>query len=235
MASQISDKIVQERQMLEDARGKGKSAMLKTFVKLSGPGWMQSAITLGGGSLAGSLYLGVLGGVSLLWLQPLAMVMGVIMLSAISYVTLSTGERPFQAINKHVNPVLGWGWALATLMANVVWALPQFSLGSAAIRQNLLPGLLGSNVMSPVTSKLIVCCGILAVSVTAVMLYDKGSKGVKLFDLLLKVMVGLIVVCFFGVVVKMSMTGEGLGWNTDRKSTRLNSSHTDISRMPSSA
>ena len=25
------------------------------------------------------------------------------------------------------------------------------------------------------------------------------------------------------------------GWITDRKSTRLNSSHTDISRMPSSA
>ena len=27
----------------------------------------------------------------------------------------------------------------------------------------------------------------------------------------------------------------GFGHNTDRKSTRLNSSHTDISRMPSSA
>ena len=214
MTSQISDKILQERQMIVDARGKGKSAMLKTFVRLSGPGWMQSAITLGGGSLAGSLYLGVLGGVSLLWLQAVAMVMGVIMLSAISYVTLSTGERPFQAINNHVNPVLGWGWALATLMANVVWALPQFSLGTAAIRQNLLPGLLGSDVMAPVTSKLIVCCGILAVCVTVVMLYDKGSKGVKLFDLLLKVMVGLIVICFFGVVIKMSMTGEGLAWST---------------------
>ena len=28
---------------------------------------------------------------------------------------------------------------------------------------------------------------------------------------------------------------NGLGWVPDRKSTRLNSSHTDISRMPSSA
>ena len=42
---------------------------------------------------------------------------------AIGYVTLSTGERPFKAINTHVNPVLGWGWAIATLMANCVWSL----------------------------------------------------------------------------------------------------------------
>ena len=55
---------------------------LLTYSKLSGPGWLQSAITLGGGSLAGSLYLGVLGGPSLLWLQPLAMLLGVVMLAA---------------------------------------------------------------------------------------------------------------------------------------------------------
>jgi Mn2+/Fe2+ NRAMP family transporter len=213
VTSQISDKIVQERQMIVAARNKGKSALLKTFVKLSGPGWMQSAITLGGGSLAGSLYLGVLGGVALLWLQPLAMIMGVIMLSAISYVTLSTGQRPFQAINKHVNPVLGWGWALATLMANIVWSLPQFSLGAAAIRQNLLPGLVGGDAMAPVAGKLIACGGILAVCITVVMLYDTGSKGVKLFEILLKLMVWLIVICFFGVVIKISLTGEGPAWN----------------------
>lgn len=35
---------------------------LPVYLRLSGPGWLQSAITLGGGSLAGSLYLGVIGG-----------------------------------------------------------------------------------------------------------------------------------------------------------------------------
>jgi len=60
------------------------------FARKSGPGWLQGAITLGGGSLAGALYLGVISGYNLMWLQPLAMVLGVIMLSAIAYVTLTT-------------------------------------------------------------------------------------------------------------------------------------------------
>ena len=37
------------------------------------------------------------------------------------------------------------------------------------------------------------------------------------------------------VVITTDMAVEGVHFKTDRKSTRLNSSHTDISRMPSSA
>ena len=37
------------------------------------------------------------------------------------------------------------------------------------------------------------------------------------------------------VILKAALTGTTLDNNIDRKSTRLNSSHTDISRMPSSA
>lgn len=205
--------IQKDRQLLIAAKEKGASATLGAYIKLSGPGWMQSAITLGGGSLAGSLYLGVLGGVSLLWLQPIAMILGIIMLSAIGYVTLSTGQRPFEAINKHVNPVLGWGWAIATLMANLVWALPQFSLGTAAIRQNLLPEVLGPQVMPAATSKLIVGLSILIVCAIVVGFYDKGRRGIKLFETFLKILVAIIVVSFFGVVIKMSLADEGLDWS----------------------
>ena len=55
---------------------------------------------------------------------------------------LSTGQSPFTSINNEINPVLGWGWAIATIMANVVWCLPQFSLGTAAVTQNLIPALI---------------------------------------------------------------------------------------------
>ena len=72
---------------------------------------------MGGGSLAGSLYLGVLGGYCLLWLQLVAIILGVIMRRSIAYISLSAKEKPFVAINKHIRPVLGWGWALATLLA----------------------------------------------------------------------------------------------------------------------
>jgi len=204
--------IERERQLILDAKARGTGPKLWAYTRLSGPGWLQSAITLGGGSLAGSLYLGILGGVALLWAQPVAMILGVIMLSAISYVTLSTGERPFDAINRHVNPVLGWGWALATMAANLVWSLPQFSLGAAALRQNLLPGLLGSEAVPDTVGKVIACGGILVVCVVVVWFYDSGRKGIRFFEYVLKFMVGVIIVCFFGVVLRMSLAGEGLGW-----------------------
>ncbi len=202
------NKIQQDENAIIEARKKGPLATLGIYTKLSGPGWLQSAITLGGGSLAGSLYLGVLGGSSLLWLQPVAMILGVVMLSAISYVVLSTGQRPFQAVNEQVNPVLGWGWALATLMANLVWALPQFSLGTAAATQNLFPAL-GNGF----EGKLVVCLAILVLCSLIVLMYDRGSKGVRMFENLLKAMVGVIVLCFFGVVIKMYTNGAiDMGW-----------------------
>lgn len=201
-----------ERDSLIAARIRGKLAILGTYIKLSGPGWLQSAITLGGGSLAGSLYLGVLGGYSLLWLQPLAIVLGVIMLSAISYVTLSTRQRPFDAINRHINPVLGWGWAIATVMANLVWSMPQFSLSTAAIRQNLFPRWFESNRFSDGAEKLMICISILILCTAVVWFYEAARKGIRLFEIFLKIVVGIIVISFIGVVIKMSLSPEGLDW-----------------------
>ena len=74
-APQAPTGVESERKILAEAQAKGAGATLAAYLRLSGPGWLQSAITLGGGSLASSLYLGVLAGVSLLWLQPLAMAM----------------------------------------------------------------------------------------------------------------------------------------------------------------
>ncbi|MBN2449560.1 MAG: divalent metal cation transporter, partial [Lentisphaeria bacterium] len=149
------------------------------------------------------------GGMTLLWLQPFAMLVGVIMLSTIGYVTLSTGERPFRAINRHVSPVLGWGWLLATMMANLVWSLPQFSIATAALRQNLLPGLLGEMPDTPAT--LLVVTAIAVFCWMVVLLYDKGRRGAKVCDLILKIMVGIIIVSFFGVLLRLAL-GPGLPW-----------------------
>jgi Mn2+/Fe2+ NRAMP family transporter len=204
----MNPRIQKDRQMILDAKAKGGGTLFKVFVKLSGPGWLQSGITLGGGSLSSSLYLGVLVGFSFMWLQPLAMILGIIMLSAIAYVTLSTGERPLRGINEHVSPVLGWGWLLASMMANLVWSLPQFALGTAAIRQNLLPGLLGPGVMPEVQSKMIAGAVFLALALTASLTYSAGGRGVKIFEITIKSVVSLIVLCFIGVVIRLSFSGE---------------------------
>jgi len=205
--------VERDRRILLSARQRGRLSTLGAFIRLSGPGWLQAAITLGGASLAASLYLGVLGGYSMLWLQPVAIIAGIVMLSSISYVALSTDERPFGAINRHINPMLGWSWAIATLIANMVFAMPQFSLATAAVRQNLLPGLFGPAGMPDTCDKLVVCGGILLVCIVITWFYNSGSRGVRFFEIVLKSMVGVIVACFFGVVVKMSFVGPGLEWS----------------------
>ena len=212
--SEIDNKVEADRQAIVAAREKGTGATLKTYTKLSGPGWLQGAITLGGGSLTASLYIGVIGGTEMLWLQPLMMVLGVIMLSAIAYVTLSTGEKPFRSINRHVSPVLGWSWAIATLLANMVWAMPQFGLGSAALEQNLLPDLFGKDGSLGENGKYLAALLLFAVAGGILWLYDAGGKGGKFFDILLKSMVAVIVLSFFAVVVSMGLSGTGLSLGT---------------------
>ncbi|MEO1993309.1 MAG: divalent metal cation transporter, partial [Pirellulales bacterium] len=201
-----TDPVARDRSLLASAHEKGRIATLGAFVKLSGPGWLQSAITLGGGSLAGSLYMGAIGGYEFLWLQPLMMIFGVVMLAAISYVTLSTGERPFRAINTHINPVLGWGWLSAAMMANLVWAMPQFSLGTAALQQNLLP-----EVFSGSGGKYLAVLLLFLLSTMVVWFYDSKGWGIRVFESLLKGMVGIVVISFFGVVVAMTAKGQ-LDW-----------------------
>jgi Mn2+/Fe2+ NRAMP family transporter len=195
--TELSDR---ENQLLDEAATKGPLGKAAIYAKLSGPGWLQGAITLGGGSLAGALYLGILFGPHMLWLQPLAMLCGVIMLSAITFVTLSTGERPFGLVIRRISPYLAWAWLIGAAIANVIFCLPQFSLATAALQQNLLPGGTG-------TSPYVIGGFIFIVCALIVASYSRPGLGVKWFERILKIMVGLIVLCFVGVTVTLMLKG----------------------------
>ncbi|MAS95967.1 MAG: hypothetical protein CMO55_22410 [Verrucomicrobiales bacterium] len=196
----------QEAAELEELAKQPLGKRLAYYTKKTGPGWLQAAITLGGGSLAGALFLGVILEYNLMWLQPLAMILGVVMLSAVSYVTLSTGKRPFASIKEHVSPILAWAWLIAAMMANIVWCLPQFSLGSGAVQQNLIPALEGSKA-----APWIIGMVLLVVCAMIVRAYDSDNKGVKTFEIILKALVGIVVISFFVVVGKLTFAGT-LDW-----------------------
>ncbi|TLD69657.1 divalent metal cation transporter [Phragmitibacter flavus] len=204
------DTLAAEREELRSIQAGPVGKKFAYYISKSGPGWLQGAITLGGGSLAGAMYLGIIAGNGMLWLQPLAMILGVIMLSAIAYVTLSTQRRPFEAINSHVSPVLGWAWLLAAMMANIVWCMPQFNLSRAAIQQNLFPAMADADGGVGVKSVIILLV-LLVVSFLINISYEKGSKGVKMFENILKLMVGVVVISFFGVVMALAFGGR-LDW-----------------------
>ena len=190
--------------MLKAARGRGPLATLGVYCRLSGPGFLQSALTLGGGSLASSLFLGVIGGCTMLWVQFLAIVLGAIMLAAISYVTLSLERSPFDGMRREVNPALAWGWLLGTLFANMIWSLPQYALSYAAITENLFPNLVANpDGLGP---KLVVTLLLCAFVTGATLLYGSG-RGVRIYEAILKLLVAVIIVSFFGVVVRLAMSG----------------------------
>ncbi len=189
--------------MSNDVSGLPWPRRYAAYAKASGPGWLQGAITLGGGSLAGALFLGLIAGPGLLWLQPLAMACGVVTLGAIAYVTLATGRRPFGLINEAVSPVLGWAWLIATIMANVVWCMPQFNLAVAAVRQNLLPvvaGEGGGGFLDGRVGVVLISAVLLVVGLGCNVVYNSGGRGVRWIEHVLRVAVGLIVLAFIFVV-----------------------------------
>ena len=204
----MSDQSFRDREILAEAHEKGIVATFGAFLRLSGPGWLQSAITLGGASLGSALYLGMLGGTGMLWVQLVAMVVGVVMLSAISYITLSSGKRPYAAMNQHINPVLGTAWVTATILANMVFILSQFSLCFDALQTSLFTGLEDSDKNKLIASSVI---GVIAL-VIVLMSYKPGGAA-KAFDIILKLIVGFVVLCFVGAVVVLFQKGN-IDWNT---------------------
>lgn len=175
------------------------------YARLSGPGWIQAAVTLGGGTLVGALYLGVIGGYEFLWLQPLAMFCGVIMLMAISHVTLSQEkleDRPFELAKRHITPTLAWGWLIATVIADVVFCTAQFALGADAIQGNL-----GGSSLNPYLISSILFLAVMLL----IWQFSKEGKASTIIDNFIKSLVAIIVLAFMGVVVVL-MFKEAIDW-----------------------
>lgn len=194
---------------VESTRGVAK---IFGYLRLSGPAWVQSAITLGGGTLAGALYLGIIGGYSMLWVQPLAVALGVVLLAAIAYVTLSIERSPFEAIRTEINPALAWLWLVASVVACAVWTIPQFALSYAVLSQNLIP----SAIPNPggTVTKVVVTALVFIVIGGLTLRYGRDRQGLRIYENVLKILIGLVVLAFMVVVVKLATSDSGLPWAT---------------------
>jgi len=220
--------LAKEKAYLQKLGGKPALLRLGGYFKLSGPGWIQSALTLGGGSGSLSLFAGALAGYALLWVNPLSMLFGVIMMGAMAYMTLSTGIRPFKAVNDYAHPVLGWGWVLATLLANFVWIFGQFNVSASVVGNILTFGgrnspesmvhlgrfVFGDNLTAGDAANnafgAIACLLIAPLCLWVALHYGKGSRGVRWFENAMKILVGTIILCFAVVVFKTDTDWGGV-------------------------
>jgi Mn2+/Fe2+ NRAMP family transporter len=160
-------------------------------------------MTLGGGTASSALFAGAIFGYQLLWVAPLAMAMGVCMLAAVSWQTLSTGQRPWHAMREHAGPFFAWAWALGALLSSIIWQFPQYALASAVLVD--LADLAGGARVSPVLAG----GGVLVWALFVSGLYGRSARWVRIYEGLLQAMVWAIVVCFAWVVVRTGVSDWG--------------------------
>lgn len=184
---------------------------LPAYLRLSGPGWLQGAMTLGGGSAITSLTIGAVYGYELLWVQPLSMLIGCIMLFALSHQTLSTGERPYAAMRAHVSPALAWCWAMAALASSIIWGFSHYPL-SAGMLEEVVAVSTGfapqADTMQRELYLFALALVVWAVCAYTAWNYGAGGRPVRLFETAIKVLSGLIVVSFAWVVVSATLNGQ---------------------------
>ncbi|MBN2091119.1 hypothetical protein JW964_16010, partial [candidate division KSB1 bacterium] len=64
------DTSTQEYELLSGVQGKPWTTRFRAYLKFLGPGFLQSAMTLGGGTASACLLAGSMYGYKLLWVQP---------------------------------------------------------------------------------------------------------------------------------------------------------------------
>mgnify|MGYP003675357471 FL=1 len=202
-----------ESQTLQALAGKPLLARIPVYLRMSGPGWLQGAMTLGGGSAITSLTIGAVYGYELLWVQPASMLIGCIMLFALSYQTLSTGERPYRAMRGHVNRGLAWAWAAAALASSVIWGFSHYPLSAGMLEEIIAVGT-GFSLQDSADSRLregflfLLALLVWAMCAFTAWNYGAGGRPVRIFETAIKLLTSMIVLAFAWVVATASFNGQ---------------------------
>ena len=176
------------------------------YLRHMGPGYMQSAMTLGGGTAFASIFAGAAFGYQLLWVAPLAMLLGIIVLAAVAHQTLSTEENPYQAMRTHAGPFYAYAFALGGIASSIIWQFAQYALASSMLVA--VAASAGYQVENWVmgVGALIWCVGV-------ALLYDSQPKWVRLYENTIKGMVWFIILCFGLVVFSTGIPNPGDLWS----------------------
>jgi Mn2+/Fe2+ NRAMP family transporter len=197
------EKIEEERKTLEELNRKPFFRRVFGFSKFTGPGFIQSAVTLGAGSAGSCLIAGSKYGYRFLWIGPVTMILGLFMFFAIAKQAVAVRRRPYEAMKNE----LGFGFAflfgLSALLASVIWHFPQYSLAGDVA--NNLAGLV-TKTSHPIPAWILGPV-LLGFAIFVTWNYGKGLRGIRVYEKTLRVLVWLIVVAFLAVVVR-----TGVNW-----------------------
>lgn len=205
--------LAKERADLAELEGKPFLRRWQGYLAKTGPGWLQSALILGSGSAMASLFAGAYLEYRLLWVQPIAIILGIVVFSAMSYQTLSTGMRPFYAMKHYLHPVIGWSWAIGALLATMIWHLPQYAL-AAGMTDDMIKAVTGWTPSSGAAQTMLLVgigLAVLTGSTAVAWTYSSGHKGIRLYERILKGFVWMVILAFTIVIVRRAIDG-GVQW-----------------------
>jgi len=201
--------LTEEKAKLAELKNQPFLKRWRGYFTLTGPGWLQSALTLGGGSAMASLFAGAYLQYKLLWVQPIAMLIGIIMLAAISQQTLATGVRPFHMMKRILHPTVAWAWVFGALAVTIIWHFPQYAL-AAGMTEDMINVFTGLEPTPATRTAILIGIGLvfLTISTAVTWSYGTGHKGVRLYERMLKSFVWLIIVAFAVVVTRQALAGR---------------------------
>jgi Mn2+/Fe2+ NRAMP family transporter len=182
---------------LDELASKPLGARLAGYFRLSGPGYMQSAMTLGGGSVASCAALASLLGYELLWVQPVAMFLGYFILASVAKQTCHSGERSYDVFWTRLHPSLAILWAVSAFVATIIWHFPQYSLaanGAVALAEGAG---LDWNARGP---RMAIGAVLLLSATSVITLYHMGARGLRYYERAMMFLVWSIVISFAVVV-----------------------------------
>ena len=198
------EKIRAEEELLQELDAKPFGQRMKGYFKMTGPAWMQSAMTLGAGSAAASVVAGAFFGYQLLWVQPIAMFLGVFMMAALSNITLTKGERGYEVVKRELHPSIAFFWALATVVSTVIWHFGQYALlGGAFWDMANVAGIENSGDSQVVETIVRFAGGFLILGINIALTWNYGgkSKGIKFYEGFLSWTIRAVMAAFLVVVI----------------------------------
>lgn len=192
-----SEQALKEKEYLKKLKHEPAGKRFSGYIKLSGPGFMNAAFTLGAGSFASSVTLGAAYGYDMLWIPLYSFAIGIFMLALATRFVTSTEMPIIEAQDKYHGKFFG-SFAtglVACFIASIVYSFGQYALGADAVTSMF--AVAGLNVPKSVSWIFLV-----AISVPLSLMYGSGEnpRAVKFVENSMKVMIGIMLVVFGAVL-----------------------------------
>lgn len=178
---------------LEKLTGRPFACRMWGYLRLGGPGYLQSAMALGAGTLSSCVVLGSLLGYESLWVQAPAMVVAYAVLAAVAKQVCHTGKPPYRLIWDRLHPSPALLWGVSALLVTVIWSFPQYTFTANGVVS--FAQAFGVDLGSR-WGRAGIGIILLGGACFMVRLYLSGSRGMKVFEAATKIMVWTVVAAF---------------------------------------